>query len=460
METKELAVLNPHNQEVIGHITLDNYATISAKWTLAKQAQPQWYQLPLAERVGILQKFRELLLANIDRLAAILTDEVGKPISQSRNEINGACYRIEWLTSHAEQYLGPEWMIAEGDTREKIVYEPLGVVANISAWNYPYLVGINVLVPALLAGNAVMYKPSELASLTGMEIQKLLVEAGVPSAIIPIALGAGDVGGLLLELPLNGYFFTGSYATGNTIHQKIAHRRVACGLEMGGKDPLYVTNEVTDIVSVAKATADGAFYNNGQSCCSVERIYVHADVYDQYVQAFVEEVKQYTTGNPKEEGVYIGPLTRAGQATFLEDQVQDAVSKGAVLQCGGARVANNPGNYFQPAVLTEVNHQMRIMRDESFGPAIGIMRVHSDEEAIQLMNNSDYGLTASVYTSRAERAEKIQQQLDAGTVYWNCCDRVSPALPWSGRKHSGLGSTLSHAGLRAFSQPKAYHLRG
>jgi acyl-CoA reductase-like NAD-dependent aldehyde dehydrogenase len=351
-------------------------------------------------------------------------------------------------------------MVAEGDTREKIVYEPLGVVANISAWNYPYLVGINVLVPALLAGNAVMYKPSELASLTGMEIQKLLMEAGVPSAIIPIALGAGDVGSLLLELPLEGYFFTGSYATGNTIHQKIAHRRVACGLEMGGKDPLYVTDEVTDIVAVAKATADGAFYNNGQSCCSVERIYVHADVYDQYVQAFVEEVKQYTTGNPKEEGVYIGPLTRAGQSAFLEDQVQDAVSKGAVLHCGGARVANNPGNYFQPAVLTEVNHQMRLMREESFGPVIGIMRVHSDEEAIQLMNDSDYGLTASVYSNRAERAEKIQQQLDAGTVYWNCCDRVSPALPWSGRKHSGLGSTLSHAGLRAFSQPKAYHLRG
>ena len=192
----------------------------------------------------------------------------------------------------------------------------------------------------------------------------------------------------------------------------------------------------------------------------MERIYVHADVYDQYVQAFVEEVKQYTIGNPKEEGVYIGPLTRAGQAAFLEDQVQDAVSKGAVLHCGGARVANNPGNYFQPAVLTEVNHQMRIMQEESFGPVIGIMRVHSDEEAIQLMNESDYGLTASVYTNRADRAEKIQQQLDAGTVYWNCCDRVSPALPWSGRKHSGLGSTLSHAGLRAFSQPKAYHLRG
>jgi acyl-CoA reductase-like NAD-dependent aldehyde dehydrogenase len=229
---------------------------------------------------------------------------------------------------------------------------------------------------------------------------------------------------------------------------------------MVGKDPLYVTDEVTDIVSIAKATADGAFYNNGQSCCSVERIYVHTDVYDQYVQAFVEEVKQYITGNPKEEGVYIGPLTRTGQAAFLEDQVQDAVAKGAVLHCGGARVANNPGNYFQPAVLTDVNHQMRLMREESFGPVIGIMRVYSDEEAIQLMNDSDYGLTASVYTNRAERAEKIQQQLAAGTVYWNCCDRVSPALPWSGRKHSGFGSTLSHAGLRAFSQPKAYHLRG
>ena len=460
MQSTFLDIINPFNQKIIGKLEVDTESTIIAKWELAKKSQMLWSQFTLTERVAVLQKFSALLMADIDKLSELLTDEVGKPIKQSRNEIKGACTRIEWLLAHAPQYIGEEWMTDAGDTREKIIYEPLGIVANISAWNYPYLVGMNVLIPALLAGNAVLYKPSEFSSLTGMAIHSLFIQAGVPEAIIPIIIGAGDVGNRLLDLPLDGYFFTGSYTTGNTIFQKIAHRRVVCGLEMGGKDPLYVTNEVSDIVSVAKATADGAFYNNGQSCCSVERIYVHAEVYDQFVNAFVEEVSQYVIGNPREESTYIGPLTRTAQISLLDNQVQDALSKGAILQCGGKSSPMHQGNYFLPTVLTEVNHQMLVMKEESFGPIIGIMRVNNHQEAIQLMNDSEYGLTASVYTSNESIAHSIMNELNAGTVYWNCCDRVSPALPWSGRKHSGLGSTLSHAGLRAFTRPKAYHLRG
>lgn len=460
MAANKIDVINPFNQQLIRQIDADNEFTVKDKWEHAKNSQLKWSQFTLADRVSRLQKFKELLLSKIDSLSELLTDEVGKPISQSRNEINGACFRIEWLLSHAAQYIGEEWMTTSGDTHEKIVYEPLGVIANISAWNYPYLVGMNVLIPALLTGNAVLYKPSELASLTGMAIQTLFIEAGIPETVIQIIKGAGDVGNLLIDLPLDGYFFTGSYNTGNKIYQKIANRRVACGLEMGGKDPLYVTNDIVDIVSVAKATADGAFYNNGQSCCSVERIYVHTDVYDQYLNAFIEEVSHYSIGNPRDESVYIGPLTRKEQVHFLENQVRDAVSKGAVLHCGGKPLSENVGNYFLPTVLSEVNHQMLVMKEESFGPVIGIMRVTSDEEAVQLMNDSVYGLTASVYTKHENRAMAIMVQLDAGSVYWNCCDRVSPALPWSGRKHSGFGSTLSHAGLRAFTRPKAYHLRG
>lgn len=460
MESNQLEIFNPTNAELITTLLKDTTTSIQSKWKEAVVAQASWKKLPLEERVRILKSFRALLLENKERLSILLTDEVGKPIAQSRNEIDGACYRIEWLTDHAKQYLSTEWMVEKGDTREKIEYEPLGVVTNISAWNYPYLVGVNVLIPALLAGNAVLYKPSELATLTGIQIQKLLIAAGVPANIIPLVVGGGDVGAQLLELPLQGYFFTGSFATGNLIYQAVAPRKVICGLEMGGKDPLYVTNEIDDIVAVARATADGAFYNNGQSCCSVERIYVHADVYDAFVKAFVEEVTSYTIGNPREETVYIGPITRTSQLSYLENQVQDAVAKGATLRCGGKRLEDRKGNYFAPTVLTEVNHSMLLMREESFGPIIGIMRVQDDDEAIQLMNDSEYGLTASVYTKRSERAAAIQQQLDAGTVYWNCCDRVSPALPWSGRKHSGWGSTLSHAGLRVFTQPKAYHLRG
>ena len=221
---------------------------------------------------------------------------------------------------------------------------------------------------------------------------------------------------------------------------------------------MYVADDISDIAAVAAGTADGAFYNNGQSCCAVERIYVHEKVYDAYVKEFVKEVKSWKLGLPTEAGVYIGPLSRASQVQFLENQIDEAKSKGAVVLTGGKRVAGK-GYFFEPTVLVNVNHQMEIMREESFGPVIGIMKVSGDEEAIQLMKDTAYGLTAAVYSRDEKRATDILAQVDAGTGYWNCCDRVSAALPWSGRGHSGFGATLSHAGLRAFTKPKSYHLR-
>jgi acyl-CoA reductase-like NAD-dependent aldehyde dehydrogenase len=318
---------------------------------------------------------------------------------------------------------------------------------------------VNVFVPALLAGNAVLYKPSEFATLTGFEIAKALYKAGVPESAFQIAMGAKEAGEAMLDLPLDGYFFTGSYKTGKYIYERVAHKMVPCQCELGGKDPLYVADDVTDIKSVAAGTADGAFYNNGQSCCAVERIYVHEKVYDNYVDEFVKEVQSWKLGAPMDAGVYIGPLTRSSQVDFLTAQVSDAVTKGAKVLTGGKRIVGK-GYYFEPTVLTGVNHDMSIMKEESFGPVIGIMKVKSDDEAIRLMSDTTYGLTAAVYSSDKARAEKILGKVDAGTGYWNCCDRVSAAVPWSGRRHSGFGSTLSHAGLRAFTRPKAYQLRG
>ena len=400
-----------------------------------------------------------MLEKNVEALASILTSEVGKPLQQSRNEINGARARIKWLTDNADKYLADEVMIQEGNLTERISYEPLGVVCNISAWNYPYLVGVNVFVPALLAGNAVMYKPSEYSTLTGLEIERLLKQAGVPNDVFHVAVGARSVGELLLELPFNGYFFTGSYKTGKYIYEKVAPKMVPCQLELGGKDPLYVADDVADIKAVAASTADGAFYNNGQSCCAVERIYVNEKVYDQYVDEFIKEVKSWKIGKPTEAGVYIGPLSRKDQLSFLETQVQDAVQKGSKVLVGGKRI-DGTGYYFEPTVITNATHQMSMMREESFGPIIGIMKVKSDDEAIELMKDTEYGLTAAVYSNNQSRAENILEQINSGTGYWNCCDRVSAALPWSGRQHSGFGATLSHAGLRAFTKTKAYHLRG
>ena len=432
-------IVNPATQEIITTVSVDDQKTIANKLTNLREGQKNWAKVSLSERVAIIGRFAELLQTNLDACASVLTSEVGKPLQQSKNEVNGACARIEWLTTNAEQSLQDEWMVKTGATREKIVYEPLGVVCNISAWNYPYLVGTNVFVPALLAGNAVIYKPSELSTLTGLEIEKYLHAAGVPENVFQIAVGAKEVGEILLAADLDGYFFTGSYATGKYIYERVSKKMKPCGLELGGKDPLYVTDDVTDISTIAANTADGAFYNNGQSCCSVERIYVHEKVYDAYVAAFVKEVQSYTIGNPLSEGVYIGALTRKEQAAFLANQVQDAVSKGAVVLCGGKPI-QGAGNYFEPTVLVNVTHEMDVMKEESFGPIIGIMKVTGDATAVTLMNDTQYGLTASVYCNNEERALVLQSQLNAGTVYWNCCDRVSAALPWSGRKHSGFGS--------------------
>ena len=453
-----MQIINPATEQVISEIKEDTKDLLASKFELLRNAQASWQIIPLAQRIAIIKKFSELLEKNIEHLAATLTSEVGKPLQQSRNEVNGARARIKWLTENAEKYLSAESMVSEKGLEEKISYEPLGVVCNISAWNYPYLVGVNVFVPALLAGNAVLYKPSEYSTLTGLEIERLLKESGIPEDVFQIAIGGKEIGELLLELPFDGYFFTGSYKTGKLIYEKVASKMVPCQCEMGGKDPLYVTDDITDIKNVAAGTADGAFYNNGQSCCAVERIYVHEKVYDKYVDEFVNEVKSWKTGLPTESGVYIGPISRKEQVSFLEKQVKDAVEKGATVLTGGKR-KDGRGFYFEPTVVVNASHEMSLMRDESFGPVIGIMKVKDDIEAVQLMQDTEYGLTASVYSNSKERAENILQQVNAGTGYWNCCDRVSAAVPWSGRKHSGFGSTLSHAGLRAFTKPKAYHLR-
>ena len=453
-----MKIINPATEEIISEIEDDTKETIEKKFALLQAAQPAWQSIGLTKRIEIIKKFSVLLQEDIESLSITLTKEVGKPLQQSRNEINGAYNRIKWLAQNAEKYLSDETITLEEGLQETITYDPLGVICNISAWNYPYLVGVNVFIPALMAGNAVMYKPSEYATLTGLRIAELLQRSGLPENVFLIAIGGKGAGEFLLDLSFDGYFFTGSHKTGKYIYEKVSAKMVPCQCELGGKDPLYVADDIVDIKNVAAATADGAFYNNGQSCCAVERIYVHEKIYDKYVDEFVKEVASFALGVPTEKEVYFGPLTRRAQLNTLEEQVDDAKKKGATILTGGKRI-DQPGYYFEPTILTNVSHDMKVMRDESFGPIIGIMKVKNDEEAIQLMNDTEYGLTASVYSSDKSRAQQILQQINSGTSYWNCCDRVSASLPWSGRKHSGFGVTLSHAGFRAFAKPKAWHFK-
>ena len=454
-----MQIINPATEEIIGEVPEDTEASVREKWALLRAGQPVWAAKTVEERVACIARFYEALDQEKVVLAETLTSETGKPLQQSYNELNGARNRIRYFLDNSARWLAEEWVVAEGPTREKIVYEPLGVIANISAWNYPYLVGVNVFIPALIGGNAVFYKPSEYSTLTGLHIRRLLYGSGLPENVFQVVTGKGKAGEWLLELPLNGYFFTGSYRTGRLIAEKVASKLAPCQLELGGKDPLYVMDDVKDIAQVAGAALEGVVYNNGQSCCAVERIYVQEGVYDAFVQSYVEQLRKLVVGDPREAGTEIGPLSRPGQLDFLEGQITDAVGKGAKLLYGGRRV-NRKGYYIEPAVLVDVNHGMKLMMEESFGPVVGIQKVSSDAEAAALMADTEYGLTAAVYSASYERAEKVMRQLNTGTVYWNCCDRVSASVPWSGRKHSGLGMTLSYQGIRAFVQPKAYHIRG
>ena len=453
-----MKITNPATGEVINNVTKDTRATIEIKFTLLKRGQQVWASKPVEERIRCIAKFHELLNEQKDELAGSLSLEMGKPLQQSHNELKGARARIQYFIEHSAQYLAEEWVTTEGNTREKIVYEPLGVIANISAWNYPYLVGVNVFIPALIGGNAVIYKPSEYTMLTGLHIERLLHDAGVPPDCFQVVLGKGSAGEQLLDLPLDGYFFTGSYQTGKYIAERIAPKLVPCQLELGGKDPLYVMDDIEDIDKVAGAALEGVIYNNGQSCCAVERIYVQERIYERFVASYLKQVSLMKIGDPMDPATEIGPLSRQEQVDFLLDQVDDAVKKGATLLYGGKAIEGK-GYYIEPAVLVNVDHRMKIMREESFGPVIGIQRVRDDEEAVDLMKDTEYGLTAAIYSKSYERAEAVMKKMDTGTVYWNCCDRVSATLPWSGRRHSGLGSTLSYQGIRAFVQPKAYHMR-
>ena len=320
---KTLTIHNPADGSLIAEVPADDAASVAAKAQRARAAQPAWAARPLAERLACISSFRSALADQVETLAATLTAEVGKPIRQSRNEVKGLLARIDFFLAQTELSTATQTVFEEGGMTERIAHQPLGVVANISAWNYPYFVGGNVFVPALLTGNAVLYKPSEFSTLTGLHIARLLHEAGVPQDVFVPMIGAGEVGAALLAQKVDGVFFTGSAGTGARIAAAVGPRMVKLQLELGGKDPTYVCDDA-DVKNAAESLADGAMYNTGQSCCSVERIYVHERIHAAFVDAFLATVRSFKVGDPMAEDTYIGAITRAPQLGVLAAQVADA----------------------------------------------------------------------------------------------------------------------------------------
>ena len=451
-----LSITNPATSNEIKKIKIDTPEDIKKKYKNAQDALPKIGEMSFQDRVTIIKKFKRGLHDKKDVLATTLSNETGKPILQSKAEIKGLISRINFFVQFIQDELKLKRMQETKKIKEYITYEPLGIIANISAWNYPYFVGGNIFIPAILMGNCVLYKPSELASLTGQEITTLFSESGLIEGAFQSIYGGGATGDQLLDLPIDGIFFTGSNKTGQKVCEKMRNRMIPMQLELGGKDPAYVHSNAS-LPFAAESLAGGAFYNNGQSCCAIERIYVHQAVYNQFLSLFIQIIQSYKIGEPLHEETFLGPLTRFEQIQFLEDQVHDAINKGARIVLGGKRV-NRKGYFFEPTILVDVNHNMDVMCNESFGPVIGIQSVKDQNEALSLMQDTPYGLTASVYSQDQKVAEKILSTLHTGSVYWNTCDRVSSYLPWSGRKASGMGTTLGLEGIRSFVRPKAWHM--
>ena len=452
-----IPVRNPATGALIRDIEVDGVGAVEAKVHRARDAQPAWAARPYEARAVILLDFVDRLEADIDECAATTTSETGKPITQAHNEIRAVRERVEYFVDRVAAVAEPRAVTTTAALEESITYEPAGVVAHVSAWNYPYFVGLNSIVPALLAGNTVVYKPSELASLTGLRITDLLHVAGVPVDVFQAAIGGGGTGAALVDCDVDVVCFTGSYATGRKVAVAAAERLARAQLELGGKDAAYVCDDI-DVERAAAAVAEGVFYNAGQSCCAIERVYVQASVFDDFVDALVADARTYVPGDPTDESTRLGPLARAEQPAHLGAQVDDAVARGAKLALEGGRL-ERPGNFFAPVVLVGVDHSMKVMREESFGPVIGVQKVSSDSEAARLAADTEYGLTAAIFTDDRERAERFLTRADTGTVYWNCSDRTTARLPWAGRKHSGLGVSLGEAGIHAFLREKAWHSR-
>jgi acyl-CoA reductase-like NAD-dependent aldehyde dehydrogenase len=424
----------------------------------AVEAQRRWKRVPVAERAAICRRMAEWCVQRADELAAELTWQMGRPVSQSPGELKrGFHERALYICDIAEEALSDISIPDKAGFRRFIRREPLGVVFVVAPWNYPWLTSVNAVVPALLAGNSVILKMAAQTPLVGERYAEAFKATGLPEGVFQfLHLDHAQVARVIADARIAFVAFTGSVSGGHAVQQAAAKRFIGTGLELGGKDPGYVRADA-DLVFAVENLVDGSFFNSGQSCCGIERIYVDKQVFKLFLEHFVELTRQYRLGNPLDKETNLGPLVRTEAANNVRAQVRQAVRKGAKPLL---KMKDRPGTpYLPPEVLVNVDHGMAVMTEETFGPVVGIQAVKGDEEAIALMNDSRYGLTASIWTKDAEAAVRIGDRVDTGTWFMNRCDYLDPALAWTGVKDSGRGCTLSRLGLEAFTRPKSFHLR-
>ncbi|MEN9552685.1 MAG: hypothetical protein RLY24_280 [Actinomycetota bacterium] len=455
-------IYSPIDGSVVAERELADDAHVEHVLARASSAQHMWRSTPLDQRIALCERMVQWLETNVADIAHEITVQMGRPIRYTPNEIlRGAQERARHMMSIAPDNLG-DIAVPQMDGFTKFIRrEPVGTVLIVAPWNYPYLTAINSMIPALLAGNTVIMKHASQTLLCAERFSQACEAAGFPDGVFQhIHASHSHVEKMIGDSRINFVVFTGSVNGGAAMERAAVGRFIGVGTELGGKDPSYVRAD-TNLELAISENVDGAFFNSGQSCCGIERIYVHQSVYKDFVDGFVDLTRQYVLGHPLDAATTIGPMVNTAAAEFVRAQVRDAITAGA--QClvdESAFAAAAPGTpYMGPTVLTNVNHTMSMMRDESFGPVIGIMSVSSDEEAIALMNDSPFGLTCSVWTQDIAATERIGNQLETGTVFMNRCDYVDPALVWTGVKDTGSGIALSSLGFSPYVRPKSFHLK-
>ena len=456
----DIVCISPVDGSEVARRRIATDSEVAATLAAAGRAQREWSKVPLAERKAKILAFLAAMQAQNDEVVPELAMQMGRPVRYG-GELRSLEERVRALVELSEEALAPLVPVERPGFRRMIKRVPAGIVLVIAPWNYPYLTAVNAIVPALLSGNAVILKHAAQTLLVGERFQSAMNQVGLPKGLFTtLTLDHAAAEKLIASRAVDHVNFTGSVAGGRAIERAAAGTFTTLGLELGGKDPAYVRADA-DFDFAVEQLVDGAFYNSGQCCCGIERIYVHEEIYDRFVGVFADTASRYELGNPLVEGTTLGPMAAVRFADTVRAHTREALAKGArPLIDAGRFLADKAGTaYLMPQVLVGVDHTMRIMMEESFGPVVGIMKVASDEAAIELMNDSPYGLTASVWTEDVDAAERIGDRIATGTVFMNRCDYVDPALAWTGVKDTGRGASMSRLGFEALTRPKSYHLR-
>jgi acyl-CoA reductase-like NAD-dependent aldehyde dehydrogenase len=453
--------ISPVDGRVYVERELATHAQINEILRTARHAQVAWRNVSLAERAQVLKRFCDEFEKRRDAIAQEITWQMGRPARYAPNEVRGMLERARHMIAIAPAALADIDAGPKEGFKRFVRREPIGVVFTVAAWNYPYLIAVNSVVPALMAGNAVILKHSAQTPLCAERFAECLQAAGLPEGVFQVVHASHeDTDRMIRDPRVDFVAFTGSVAGGHAVQRAASSRFIGVGLELGGCDPVYVRHDA-NLGHAIENIVDGAYFNSGQSCCGLQRVYVHASVYAKFTEGFVELARKYELGDPTQQPTTLGPLVRTAAAEGVRTQIQASITAGAKAVIAEADFAKSRAGtpYLAPQVLLDVNHAMPVMREEIFGPVAGIMKVGSDDEAVDLMNDSDFGLTAAVWTEDVDAGLALGQRVNTGTFFMNRCDYLDPALAWVGVKDSGRGCTLSVVGYEHLTRPKSFHLR-